>query len=47
MNGSTQNDFKMAYFAPRFLKYGNLTDMTNANSMKGTKDGGPSSSKTG
>lgn len=47
MNDPTRNVLKTAYLAPRFLKYGNLTDMTNANSMKGTKDGGPSSSKTG
>jgi hypothetical protein len=38
---------KKAYQAPRLLKYGNLTEMTTAASMRGMKDNGLGTMKTG
>jgi hypothetical protein len=39
---------KKNYQVPTFIRYGSLTDMTTANSQKGTKDGQKGNqSKTG
>jgi hypothetical protein len=45
MNSHTEPD-KKVYQKPTLTRYGNLAEMTKANSMAGSKDGGPSSSKT-
>lgn len=38
---------KKTYQVPTFIRYGSLTEMTTASSMKGSKDGGTKSLKTG
>jgi len=37
---------KKIYRTPTLTKYGNLLEMTKANTMVGGKDGGPNNSKT-
>jgi len=46
MNSHIELANKKVYQTPTLTKYGNLAEMTKAASMAGSKDGGPSSSKT-
>jgi len=39
MEPSVHSAKKQVYQAPTLVRYGNLTEMTTANSQKGTKDG--------
>jgi hypothetical protein len=46
MNSHTELANKKVYQTPTLTRYGNLAEMTKANTMAGSKDGGASSSKT-
>jgi len=47
MKSSVNVSEKKVYQAPKLLKYGNLTEMTTANTLRGMKDSLRPASKTG
>jgi hypothetical protein len=46
MTQETELSKKKPYREPRLIVYGTLTESTRANSMIGSKDGGPNNTKT-
>jgi hypothetical protein len=46
MNSRTEPAEKKVYQKPTLTRYGNLAEMTKANTMAGSKDGGPNNTKT-
>lgn len=46
MNSHTEQADKKVYQKPTLTRYGNLAEMTKANTMVGSKDGGPNNTKT-